>query len=85
MSFHPDVDESRQRGVVPGDAQPFEVVEGIPHPLRRETGRHHQFVGGDALIGVGFEQRLADGEQLAAVVLRHVGPGQAPLGVLQWS
>ena len=40
-----DVNEGGQRGVIFGDAQIFEVVEGVPHSLGRESGGHHQLVG----------------------------------------
>ena len=78
-AFHAGVDEGGEGGVVGGDAQAFEVVQGIPHPLGCETGRHHQLVGGDAFIGVRLEQRLADAQQLLPVMLRDVGSGQPDL------
>ena len=65
--LHPGMHERRERSIVAGDAQPLQVVERPPHPLGSEAGGRHQLVGGDALVRVGLDQRLADGQQLLPV------------------
>ena len=47
-----DVNEGRQRGVVAGDTQPLQLVQGGAHPLGGQAGQGHQFIGGDPLIRV---------------------------------
>ena len=48
----------------------------MAHGFRGQAGHAHQFVGGDALVRVGLDQRPGDGQQLGAVVLGKFALGQ---------
>ena len=82
VALDTDVDEGSEGGVVAGDAHGLEIVERIAHPFRREARCRHQLVGGDALVGVGLKERLADDQQLFAVFVGYLPPQQTRLRVL---
>ena len=69
-ALDPRMDECGQSGVVAGNAEPLQVVQGGSHAFRAQAGDAHQLVGGDALVRVGVDQRLGNGQELAAVVVR---------------
>ena len=73
-ALHAPVDEGGQHRVVAGDPQSLQVVQGVADALGGQARRAHQLVGGDALVRVRFDQRLRDGQQLAAVAVGDVRP-----------
>ena len=58
----PGMDKGGQRGVVVGDPQSFQVVQGATYLFRGQPGDCHQLIGRDTLVGVGIDHALGNGQ-----------------------
>ena len=68
---HAVVDVGRQHGVVAGDAEILQVVQRFAHAFGLQTAHAHQFVSGNPFIGVCFDERAHDVQQLLSIGSLH--------------